>query len=191
MNVIINKEEYVSSDILFEKAPIYCKLVRSARELIRKNKLTSYIFLKLVDKKWTVSDGKSYKFDKVYFKKFFIDTIPEFNQEKIIIDENNIELAPDIINLDDNEKFKDDNGTIIEIETRGERKVDSIYFKVKDVMIGFKMENLNIVILNNQRDGYKEYIHYKFFNCKKKSKDLKKTNKTIKKELFLKIKKKN
>jgi hypothetical protein len=184
MNVIINKEEYVSSDILFEKAPIYCKLVRSARELIRKNKLTSYIFLKLVDKKWTVSDGKSYKFDKVYFKKIFIDTIPEFNQEKIIIDKINIELAPDIINLDDNEKFKDDNGTIIEIETRGERKVDSIYFKVKDVMIGFKMENLLTTIIDKRKDGYIDGIHYKYFNCLKKGIITKKQSK-IKKELFL------
>jgi hypothetical protein len=186
MNVIINKEEYVSSDILFEKAPIYCKMVRSARELIRKNKLTSYIFLKLVDKKWTVSDGKSYKFDKVYFKKSFIDTIPEFNQEKIIIDENNIELAPNIIDLEDNEKFKDANNNIIEIETRGERKVDSIYFNGKDIMREFEMENLSKNILD-KKSYFIEGGHYKYFNCKKIRNCSNNNNKTIKikKELFL------
>jgi hypothetical protein len=29
---IINKEKYISSDILFVKAPVYCKLSRTARE---------------------------------------------------------------------------------------------------------------------------------------------------------------
>ena len=73
---------------------------------------------------------------------------------------------------------------MIDIETRGERKVDCIYFKVKDVMVGFKMDNLDDNILDKKRGGYIEDNHYKYFNCKKPGKDGKKSDK-IKKELFL------
>jgi len=34
-------------------------------------------------------------------------------------------------------------------------------------MEGFSMPNLDKVIVNNQRDGYNINIHYKYFNCKK------------------------
>jgi hypothetical protein len=186
--IIINKEEYISSDVLFEKAPVYCKLSRSGRDLIKKKKITDYIFAKLINKVWCVSDGKSYKYDKIFIKKSFYDTIPEVKQDKVIVDDNNIPLAPDIIYLDDSEKFKDENGVCVEIETRGTRKVDSIYFKVKDVSISFKLERLDDIILNKQKHGYIENIHYKYFNCKKPIRDVNKTNKIktiIKKELYL------
>lgn len=183
--IIINKEEYVSSDVLFEKAPVYCKLSRTGRDLIKKKKITDYIFAKLVNKEWCVSDGKSYKYDKIFIKKSFYDTIPEVKQDKVIVDDNNIPLAPDIIYLDDSEKFKDENGVCVEIETRGTRKVDSIYFKVKDVSISFKMDNLLTTIIDKRKDGYIENNHYKYFNCQILVKAQNKTNKNMKKELYL------
>jgi len=185
--IIINKEEYISSDVLFEKAPVYCKLSRSCRDLIRKKKITDYIFAKLVNKEWCVSDGKSYKCDKIFIKKSFYDTIPEVKQDKVIVDENNIQLAPDIIYLDDSEKFKDENGVCVEIETRGTRKVDAIYFKVKDVSIGFNLDNLVTTIIDKRKDGYIENNHYKYFNCEILAKAQNKTNKikNMKKELYL------
>jgi len=184
--IIINKDEYISSDVLFEKAPVYCKLSRSGRDLIKKKKIADYIFAKLVNNKWCVSDGKSYKYDKIFIKKSFYDTIPEVKQDKVIVDENNIQLAPDIIYLDDSEKFKDENGVCVEIETRGTRKADEIYFKVKDVSIGFKLERLEEIISNKQKHGYSENIHYKYFNCQKPIRDVNNKNKNIiKKELYL------
>ena len=182
--IIINKEEYISSEVLFEKAPIYCKLSRTARDLIRKKKISEYVFAKLVDKKSTVADGKSYKFDKVFFKKKFIDAIPEINEETIITDESNVQLAPEIIYLKDSEKFQDEDGNIIEIETRGERKVDSIYFKIKDVMSGFKMDKLQDTLIHN-KSNYEDGIDYKYFNCIKSDTIGKKTNKKICKRVYL------
>jgi hypothetical protein len=118
----------------------------------------------------------------ILLKKYFVDTIPEVNEEKIIIVDN-IESAPEILILDDNEKFKDDDGNIINIETRGYRKIDGIYFKVKDVMTCFEMVNLNKHLFDN-KSAFTEIIHYKYFNCKKVRKDPKK-QRTIKKELYL------
>ena len=56
-----------------------------------------------------------------------------------LIDINNlydIAPAPQILNLEDNEKFKDANGNILNIEVRGERNHKKCYFKVKDVKKG-------------------------------------------------------
>ena len=178
--LIINKQEYISSVELFEKAPVYCKVSRTGRDLIKKKKITDFIFAKLVDKKWILSDGKSNKFDKVFFKKKFVDTIPEVSQDKIIVDDNNVQLAPDIIHLEDNEKFKDENNNILDIETRGSRQVDGVYFKLKDIMIGFKSDYLDKSI-HDKKSYFKENEHYKYFNCKK----ITKNGNKIKKELYL------
>ena len=66
----------------------------------------------------------------------------------------------------------------MEIETRGEQNVDKIFFKVKDVMIGFEMDRLNDTLTDIRKDGYKEDIHYKYFKCVR-------YGGKIKKELFL------
>jgi len=176
--VKLNDIEYINCDDFFKKAPIYCKDSRNGRELIKNKKIKDFIYVRLKENKWIITDGKSYKYDKILFKKSFIDTIKEITDP--IITEDKYESAPDIINLDNNEKFKDDEGNILEIETRGERTVNSIYFKVKDVMIGFGMDNLitTIITINTK---YKENEHYKYFNCKKEINNKIK----IKKELYL------
>jgi hypothetical protein len=166
---------------LLTNAPIYSKGCRSSRDLIKKKNIDSkkYIFARLKDNEWIITDGKSVKFDKVFISKAFIKTIDELNNEtEKITDEKGIEKAPEIIILDDNQKFKDANGNVIEIETRGELSVDNIYFKVKDIVKGFQMDNLQNTIIDKTKKGYCEDIHYKYFNCQKE-------NNKLKKELFL------
>ena len=70
--------------------------------------------------------------------------------------------APPIIHLSDAEKFHDADGNVIEIETRGERYRKNIYFRVKDVSIGFEMPSLDKNILFKER-GYERGIHYTTF----------------------------
>ena len=179
--IIIKNNEYILVENIFNKAPVYCKESRNGRELIKNKKITDYIYAKIKEGNWIQSDGKSYKYDKILLKKEFVETIKEINEPEKILEESKYEIAPDIILLENSEKFKDTNGTIIEIETRGERNVNNSYFKVKDVMIGFEMNKLSDTIIH--KDSYfKENEHYKYFNCKKHSNDQKIT---IKKELFL------
>ena len=75
-------------------------------------------------------------------------------------EEEGVENAPPILYLEDGEKFHDADGNVIEIETRGERHEDKIYFNVKDVSVGFGMPYLNI-ILTKSDSGYKRYHDYK------------------------------
>jgi hypothetical protein len=165
----INNIEYVLADDIIKIAPIYSNKCRNGRELIKKHKIIDSIYLKLINDKWVLSDGSSKKFDKIFIKKSITETIPEFKSETKIIDENNIELAPEIIYLEEHEKFKDNEGNIIEIETIGTRKLDGIFFKIKDVMKGFEIPNLNKNILDKKTSFINEE-HYKYFNCKKNNK---------------------
>ena len=176
--VKLNEIEYINCDDVFKKAPIYCKDSRNGRELIKNKKIKDFIYARLKENKWTITDGKSYKYDKILFKKSFIDTIKEITEP--IITDDKYETAPDIIHLDNNEKFKDDEGNILEIETVGERKVNNIYFKVKDVISGFNMDRLNDIIID-KNTTYNENIDYKFFYLKKEINNKIK----IKKKLFL------
>ena len=77
--------------------------------------------------------------------------------------EVSVKNAPPILHLSDDEKFHDVDGRVIDIETRGERHEDMIYFKVKDVSIGFEMPGLNHVLIN-MGGGYKRDIDYITFN---------------------------
>jgi len=105
--------------------------------------------------------------------------------EELIINEEILE-APKLLLLDDSEKFKDTDGNIIEIETRGERNDEDIYFKCKDISVGFGMPNLNNNIVDKEK-GYKRNIDYKNFNrnIRLPNGESKSTNKKSKTTLYL------
>uniref|UniRef100_A0A6C0I2N9 Bro-N domain-containing protein n=1 Tax=viral metagenome TaxID=1070528 RepID=A0A6C0I2N9_9ZZZZ len=87
----------------------------------------------------------------------------EESEEEVLEEEGvkqEVENAPPVLHLDDGEKFHDADGTVIEIETRGERHEDKIYFKVKDVSVGFGMPNLNDTLIDKDR-GYTRGTDYK------------------------------
>lgn len=93
--------------------------------------------------------------------------------------------APKIIELDSQEKFKDNDNNIIEIETRGSRECQNIFFRVKDIETNFSINNLYSTLLH-KNGSYDNNIDYKFFLCKRKKNSHKKTKKDImRKELFL------
>lgn len=97
--------------------------------------------------------------------------------EEVTTNEEILE-APKILLLDDSEKFKDADGNIIEIETRGTKDRKNIYFKVSDVSKGFDIERLHATISDSSKGGYKKNIHYKTFLVKTK-------NKAVIKSLYL------
>jgi hypothetical protein len=184
--ITINDKQYITGDSLFINAPIYSKGCRSSRDIISKKQIEAknYIYARNKDNKWTITDGKSFKFDKILFIKSFVDKIPELKSNEV--NEDGINKAPVIIELKNEEKFTDNDGNIIEIETRGERAVDKIYFKVKDVSDGFEMPNLQKDIIS-KNTSYEDNKDYKYFNIQKVENLSKKTIKqtVVKKELFL------
>ena len=77
------------------------------------------------------------------------------------------EMAPPLLALNENEKFRDADGNVLEIETRGyDRREDAVFFRCSDVSQMFDMPNLNKNITRPDRmdSGYEENTDYKYFN---------------------------
>lgn len=70
--------------------------------------------------------------------------------------------APPLLELEFDEKFHDDDGNVLEIETRGERDHDKIFFRVQDVMTAFDMPNLDKSLLH-VNTNYKRGVHFETF----------------------------
>lgn len=190
-SISFNNKKYILSENIIENAPIYCKGIRNGRELIKKKNIDSkyFIYARIVDGEWVENDGKSVKYDKVFVRKSYIDKIIILMNElenKDITDENGIENAPEIIVLKDSEKFQDNDGNVLEIETRGKREFDKIFFKVKDVSEGFGIKKLQDIIIMNHT-SYASEKDYKYFNCKNPNNVgiVTSKNNKISKELFL------
>jgi len=183
----INNIEYYEGDELMKTSPIYFKKARNAREIIKLNKINedNYTFGKYDkdNEEWNETDGKSKKLDKVLFKVEWCKlNIPELAENDEV--KHEIEEAPSIICISEDERANDETGFMSNIEMRGERVHDKCYFKVKDVMALFEMPNLNETIIDSRRNGYIENTHYKYFNCIFENSNGKKKSK---KELFLTI----
>ena len=87
--------------------------------------------------------------------------------------------------LEPHEKFHDTDGGILEIETRGRRHVDEIFFRVRDVMKRFDMPRLDIS-LRHETTNYERGLHYKRFTRSAPGGVGKKNTKKTVKSLFLK-----
>jgi hypothetical protein len=84
--------------------------------------------------------------------------------------------APEILVLEDVEKFKNKDGYIFNIEVRGERNYNKCYFLVKDISDCFELPNLDNTLLN--KDGnFMIDLHYKYFTVIKNDSIQKKTSK--------------
>ena len=140
-----------------------------------------------------VSQNKNVdKFQDWAEKLFTIQTETAYEDEEVLEENGNghqeqqqheeVENAPPLLHLDDSEKFHDADGNVIEIETRGERHEDKIYFKTKDVSIGFGLPNLNDTIMNIY-GGYQRNIDYKTMFIREGTTST--MSRTIKKCLFL------
>lgn len=171
------------------------------RNIIQKKNIPSsdYVYANLKKNEWNLTTDECKKaqllIEKEWTDKYFFPTIKntQVTKKTDINEENEItnlvgnendeyEKSPPGLYLEDEEKFKDINGNIIEIETVGEKKKHNIFFKVKDVMNGFNLQHLDKVILDT-RNNYKRNTHYKIFYIRDTV--VNNNQPTIKKSLYL------
>jgi len=186
------KMYYNNTHLLQYDAIFYYGCKTKPRTIIAKKGIpeTEYLYANVKQGEWNPSSADCKKaqlliskewVDKHIFKmEENIVVTPMVNQET----SNTTEIveAPALLFLDDKDKFRDADGNSIEIETRGTRDRNNIYFKLSHVSRGFGMENLNRRIVDTE-SGYEENIHYKkFFN---RAGFLNPESPTIKKCLYL------
>ncbi len=199
---------YYNMKELYDNNPTFFYGCTVKKRLIIKKKNipeSEYVYANLLarTKEWNLSDENCKKaqllFTKEWVDKYYFRGLPSssavlvqtptvvsapslIEQPEIERIEEVIENAPPILELEDEEKFHDADGNIIEIETRGEKERNKIMFKVKDVMKAFDMPQLDHT-LRNITCNYKINIHYKKFYIRVSGCQPPQT--TIKKELYL------
>jgi hypothetical protein len=170
---------YCSADELMAVSKIFFKNCQRSRQIITKHALPAdhFVYMRRIEGKgcgWKKTNGASFKYDKLFIREDWIDKhVPEFNGEQY-----EIGPAPDIIQLDASEKFKDMDEDIIEVEVRGKRDYNKCYFDVNAISNAFNLPSLHKNLVDKARIGCREGIHYKYFNCIL-------TDKKVKKRLFL------
>lgn len=194
----INSTKYYLADDLLKLNLAEIRGCTNGRRIIENKKLSKkdYLFAKQKDKKWIVSNGTSYKIDRVLISttwaennldKNETDTEEDNDEESEESEKQKITTKiipmPGLIELKKSEKMRDNDGNIVEIEIRGTRDHDNCFFLVRDVAAGFKMNNLHRALIKKER-GYIEGIHYRYFSKKVVNDGKNKKIKKVKK-LFL------
>lgn len=146
LNIIrFGSHQYYISSELYTYDPTFFGNINRRSDIIKKAKIPEgeYIYAYEKEKKW-IRSKQSYKVAKILIKKTWVDcNVPKLkidilNKNKLteehdteinIDDLYEIPPAPEILELNDEEKFKDKDGNILEIEVRGERHFDKCYFK--------------------------------------------------------------
>jgi len=186
MAITINKRKYMQANELIDACPVWCRGIRNGRELVSEKDIPEkyYVYARQDGDEWTITDGASRKCDKVLIRKLYLDRCDEYTNEINGVDvQDGIARAPDIILLEDDEKFADDNDNVLEIETRGTRQSDGVYFKVNDVARGFEIVRLRDALLH-KTSQYREHVDYEYFMCHIPVENGRKQKRT-QKELFL------
>lgn len=171
--VTINNILYVQIMDLCKLHPANTKLHKSPCYIIEKYnfiKNKDYFYFKYADNSWQVADGSNKKFHKSFLlcssaKKYeslleYFDE-PDQKQDNVINDnyfKEDSKKYP-IIKLNDDEKFKGEDGTVCTIDTRGFRKHDQIYFRVSNISLCMGIPKLRDVI-SNKNTSYVENTDY-------------------------------
>jgi len=183
---INNKEYYLADDVYKLEPTSFVGCSKTSRLIVTNKKLKSndYLYVKYIKSKneWIPSE-ESYKVAKVLLSKEWVENnVNKFKNNNIINDtiDTSVQLelcsssrtfplgkvvqpTPPLLTLENNEKFMDIDGNILDIEVRGEKEINKIYFKVKDIEDKFKLNNVNNTIIKNTSSFIKD-LHYKIFN---------------------------
>jgi hypothetical protein len=167
--IILNNNSYYFVEEVKQACPVFFYgCAKTSRMIIDKKKINNsdYLYATYSPKslKWKQSDEKIKSAKLLLMCNWVEQNVPNWKTEDGIVNEQklDIESVPPLLELKDEEKFKDDKGNIIEIETRGSKTLDGIYFYGKDVEKMLELECITD-ILNNPTTKYDETIHYKNF----------------------------
>ena len=180
-----DKEVYLSNELRDYDPMFFQGCVKNIKNIINKKDIPEedYLYAQISDDVLKECKESNKKCAKLFItKKWIENNYPKLSISKEV--KYDIPLVPERIYLDDNDKFKKPDGSLMDIMIVGERSYDKIYFLVKDIEREFKFEYLRDVVINNDKK-YEEEKDYKFFNIPETTNGRQKQNKIYKKELFL------
>ena len=165
-----NDKLYYNSKELQEHKPDFyhhCRKNKN-RDIVNVKKIpeSEYVYAYLKKSGWILSNAQLAR-ATLFISKEWCDIHFKTVKSKLNImddeEDEEIELAPPLLKLKDNEKFKDCDGKIFVIDTRGERyNYEKIYFNVKDLSDAFEDPKLQQKIIDED-SKYQKNRDYKIF----------------------------
>jgi hypothetical protein len=164
-----NKNYYFVEDVKNTCPAFFYGCAKSSRMIVDKRKISSdnYTYATYAPKtlKWKQSDN-SIKSAKLLLTCEWVEqNVPGWKSDNGNVTNDaklDLDIVPPLLQLKDEEKFKDENGNIVEIETRGIKTFDGIFFSGKDVEKMLNLTDVSRLILN-ENSSYEKDIHYKKF----------------------------
>ena len=139
-------------------------------KIIEKKKIpiSDYFFASYSAKNGYKECSAEYKSRKLLIKAVWVENnVPGFGKvEEAPIAKTTTKVyppAPAILNLEEHEMFKDETGNIIDIEVRGERKADKIWFKASDVQTMLVLDDISVTLMT-KGTTYERGLHYDTFD---------------------------
>lgn len=150
--------------IRYDQAYFYGCLKRP-RDILTKKKVTidDYFYAKITKKGWEESNP-SYSRAKILLKSEWVKSnVTKFldNSSQTSSNISVLREAP-ILQLEEHEKFRGTENNTYEVEVRGVREEDKIYFRGKDLERVFQMENL-VRDLTHDENAFEKVIDYEVF----------------------------
>lgn len=176
--ITINENSYYNTNDLFvHNKDFFYGCSDTKRTIIVKKNIpeSEYLYATFATKKnrWNLTTSKCNKanlfISKAWVDAHFFNTKPVHlteDEDKGDKEENITELvekSPPLLSLEEHEKFKDADGNVLEIETRGEKTQNGIFFKVVDVMKAFDMPNLKDSLINTTSCYSRNDDYFVFF----------------------------
>ena len=157
----INNIKYIQISELCKLQPKDTNLYKSPYYIITKFnfiKNKDFFFFKNVDDSWISADGSAKRQHKVFF---LLSVVAKFKSLIKFVNYNNTNNY----NTNTNNTKNTDNGAIFDVETRGIRKYNQIFFRVNYVANCFNIKDLRKIVSNNQTSYTKgtDYIYINTF----------------------------
>nr|QOI90516.1 hypothetical protein HWQ62_00381 [Pyramimonas orientalis virus] len=179
-NIPDDKCLFMKNDKVYAKS--YCKADLFIEEQYAK---TNIMDKEMFDKqKSTIDETK--KQDKLKQQEKKNEQLKEKRVDRKNYDESDIKDIPEMVYLEDHEMFQNENGDTMDIEVRGEKTQDGIYFNAHDVGKAFDYPRVNIVVTDERSDHeYEKDYKYFYLNIRNSDGQAEEGGQVKKKVLYL------
>jgi hypothetical protein len=89
---------------------------------------------------------------------------PQVKKPKVVVIKEELKPRPSIIELDENEIYKNDNGEEVVIEVCGKRERKKCYYKAIDIQIGYNTVDIE-QLMCDQTSRFRRGKHFEYFLC--------------------------
>ncbi len=169
---------YNINDLFIYNTSFFIGCKDKKRKIIDRKKIpsTEYVYANFINKtkEWNITNESSKKaqllLSKSWVDQFYFPDMSKLPNEPVELNDTieeieefiSYEFIPNLLELEDHEKFKDSSGKCLDIEVRGERDKNKIYFNVKDISDLFGIPKLKDTLIH-KNSGYERGLHYQTF----------------------------